>query len=71
MLAYYDSVTGLVLCKIISQKARSSVTIQVTADRGPYKKGEQLVVSRSRVWDRKKSRPVRGSYGQRWIAVTV
>lgn len=49
-LAYFDSSSGLVPCKVLSIKGKSAkcarsdqmVTLKLTAARGPYKRGEIL-----------------------------
>ena len=57
-LAYYDTFAGLVPCKVLEIKddcygfhfgPYDALKIQVTADRGPYKKGEMLTAPAVRV----------------------
>lgn len=53
-LAYFDSFAGLIPCKVLSingesgqANSKQEVTFQITAPRGPYKRGE-LVRSSAR-----------------------
>jgi hypothetical protein len=48
-LAYFDSFSGLIPCKVLSIKGESGranstqeVTFQITASLGPYKRGELM-----------------------------
>ena len=77
-LAYWDTLAGLVPCKVIRIEMspdpdwtdpfgyKYCVIAKVTADRGPYHKGEQIAQSPARVWPRDCSKPARGSYGMRY-----
>ena len=71
MLAYYDTFSGLIPCKVL-QITGDTCTIKLTAARGAYKRGEILTdTNRRYVWDRAKSFPKRGSYGQHWVVWQV
>ncbi|PWC98032.1 hypothetical protein [Azospirillum sp. TSO5] len=61
-LVYWDSFAGLVPCRIEKAEREAGqikITVEVTADRGPYKRGErhtksgQWVVPRDRVKNRR------------------
>lgn len=41
-LAYYDSFTGLIPCKVLDVENGWATEIKITATRGGYKKGERL-----------------------------
>lgn len=41
-LAYADTFSGLIPCKVLSIRDVNSVSIKLTAGRGPYRKGEVL-----------------------------
>ena len=46
-LAYYDSFSGLVPCKIISILPDNRLKIELTATRQAYKRGERLYITQS------------------------
>ncbi len=76
MLAYWDSFSGLLPCKIIRVEAHPDPNWQdpfghkycviavLTADRGPYYKGEQIAQSPTHIWPCDCVRSKRGTFGQ-------
>lgn len=72
MLAYWDSLKGVIPCRTTCDLTSDTrVSIQITANRKPYKKGEVLTVPRNHVWKRDGSFPLKGSYGLLWHVVNV
>lgn len=53
MLAYWDTFAGLVPCKVTAIKAAGEVSFTVTADRGPYQRGDSVWRGNGRVVPRK------------------
>lgn len=58
-LAYYDTFSGLIPCRVVSVSGRSGrggsaqdVTFILTANRGNYRRGERLVSSALHVFPR-------------------
>lgn len=78
-LAYWDSFSGLVPCKVIRVETspdpdwndafghKYCVVAILTANRGPYRKGEQIAQSPAHIWPRDCAKPKRGTYGQTYI----
>jgi hypothetical protein len=61
-LAYYDSFSGLIPCKVTGYDGFSTVYFTVTADRKTYKRGEKLTGIPSHVVPRKMIRVRSGKY---------
>lgn len=78
-LAFWDSFSGLVPCKVIRIEAspdrdwtdvfghKYCVVATITADRGPYRKGQQIAQTPHHIWPRDCARPKRGTYGMSYI----
>jgi len=45
ILAYYDSFSGFILCKVLSVNSNGRAEIEITVSRGAYRKGEILEFS--------------------------
>ena len=67
-LAYWDTFSGLLPCRAIGFD-HEALTIELTVDRGPYKRGELHTVSVLHVWPRDCAWPKRGSFGLIWIVL--
>lgn len=79
LLAYWDTFGGLIPCKVIRVEYSPdpnwrdpfgynyAVIAILTANRGPYHKGEQIAQSPNKIWPRDTSKPKRGTYGQTYI----
>ena len=80
MLAYWDCFAGLVPCTVIRIERSNSyfddivepycVIATITADRGPYRRGQQIAQSPRHIWPRDIARPKRGTYGQTYIVTS-
>ena len=79
LLAYWDTFGGLIPCKVIRTEPSPDpewtdvfghkyiVVAELTADRGPYRKGQRIAQSPTHVWPRDCAKPKRGTYGQTYI----
>lgn len=57
-LVYLDSVKGPVPAKVLSvSHYQRTVRVRVTATRGSYRRGEQVIVTVRRVFKRRRSNP--------------
>jgi hypothetical protein len=68
-LAYYDTFSGLVPCRVISVDEAGALTIRLTANRGAYQRGETIqalpqrsVAPRDRIRRRRFSTSIIGGY---------
>ena len=78
-LAYWDSFSGLVPCKVIRVEEapdldytdafgyRYCVVAVLTVDRGPWRRGERIAQSPVHVWPRDCTKPKKGTYGQTYV----
>ena len=75
-LAYWDSFVGLIPCRVVRIEKSPDpnwrdpfgrdygVVATLTADRGPYHRGERIAQSPAHIWPRDYVRSKRGTYGQ-------
>ena len=78
-LAYWDSFSGLVPCKVVGIERFIDpdytdvfghlymVVAVLTVNRGPWRRGEQIVWSPAYIWPRDCVKPKRGTYGRTCI----
>lgn len=73
-LAFVDSLSGLVPCKVVEVSA-TDITVRITAARGPYKRGEIIFCRYTRVVPRSCVRSYRSTNHRariinnyRWVA---